>query len=187
MIRYVPRKTKVRMELIPHVTLPDIIIGFVAVLILIAIFVSNIPYKFTIALAVLAFIILLYVPLADGERAYYTTILLFRFFAFKKKYSREQKRGYEDIKQLIPYTAIVEDKFLDYGEYFGMVLQVIPVEFFLLTEDKQDEYIRSFQNALGRLNADQNCSLVKINKAVLYDDYIQEDEKKYEALLKNGK
>lgn len=177
MIRYIPRKTKVRMELLPHVTLPDLIIGIIAVAAIIAVFVTNLPYKITICLALLAFTILLYVPLADGERAYYTTILLFRFFAFKKKYSREQLKGHESVKQIVPYLSIDEDKFLNYGEYYGMVLQVIPVEFFLLTEQKQDEYIHSFQNALGRLNADQNCSLVKINKAVLYDDYIMEDEK----------
>lgn len=182
MIRYIPRKTKIRMELLPHVTLADVGVGVVAIAVLLAIITSNFPYKWSIALAVLAFVVLLYVPLADGERAYYTTILLFRFFAFKKKYSREKIKGYENIKQLIPYQHIVEDKFLDYGEYYGMVLRIIPVEFFLLTEDKQDAYIRSFQRALGRLGTEQDCELVKINKAVLYDDYIADDEKKFSAL-----
>lgn len=185
MVRYVPRKTKIKMELLPHVTIADVLIGIVCVASLILMLTSNLPQKWFLALAMLAFEILLYVPLADGERAYYTTVLIFRFFAFKKKYSREEKKGYENIKQLIPYVGIEEDKFLNYGEYYGMVLQVSPVEFFLLTEEKQDTYIKGFQNALTRLNADQNCSLVKINKAVLYDDYIQEDEKKYEALLKS--
>lgn len=185
MIRYIPRKTKIKMELLPHVTLADLIIGIIGIGALILILTSNLPYKWYFALAALAFIIMLYMPVADGERAYYTTVLMFRFFAFKKKYSREQIKGYETIKTLIPYEHIINDKYLDYGEYFGMVLQVFPVEFFLLTEEKQDSYIRSFQNALNRLNADQNCSLVKINKAVLYDDYIAADEKKYEALLKS--
>lgn len=185
MIRYIPRKTKIKMELLPHVTIADVVIGVFCILSLILMITSNLPNKWFLALAMLGFEVMLYVPLADGERAYYTTVLVFRFFAFKKKYSREQKKGHESIKQLIPYVGIVEDKFLDYGDYFGMVLQVKPVEFFLLTEEKQDAYIRSFQNALTRLNADQNCSLVKINKAVLYDDYIQEDEKKYESLLKS--
>ena len=183
MIRYIPRKTKVKMELIPHVTLSDLLVGIVAVAAVVLVIVSNLPYKWFIALAMLAFGILLFVPLADGERAYYTTVLLFRFFAFKRKYSRDQKRGYESIKKLIPYEHILEDKYLDYGEYFGMVLQITPVEFFLLTEEKQDAYIRAFQNALGRLNVDQDCELVKINKAVLYDDYIADDEKKYAALM----
>ena len=186
MIRYIPRKTKIRMELIPHVTLPDLLVGLVAIAIEILIITSNLPYKWFIALAALAFIILLFVPLADGERAYYTTILMFRFFAFKKKYSRDKIKGFESIKQLIPYQHIIDGKYLDYGEYFGMVLQITPVEFFLLTEDKQDAYIRSFKNALSRLNVDQDCELVKINKAVLYDDYINDDEKKYAALMESA-
>ncbi len=183
MIRYIPRKTKIRMELLPHVTLPDVIVGVFAIAILILIITSNLPYKWFIALSVLAFEVLLYFPVADGERAYYTTILLFRFFAFKKKYSRDTLKGYENVNKLIPYQHILEERFLDYGEYYGMVLQITPVEFFLLTEDKQDAYIRSFKNALARLNVDQDCELVKINKAVLYDDYIADDEKKYSALM----
>ena len=183
MIRYIPRKTKVKMELLPHVTVPDVIIGFISVAAIVLLVTSNIPNKWFIALAALAFIVMLYLPIADGERAYYTTVLLFRFFAFKKKYSRDKVRGYESVKQLIPYEHIVDERYLDYGEYYGMVLNITPVEFFLLTEDKQDAYIRSFQRALGRLSVEQDCELVKINKAVLYDDYIEDDEKKYSALL----
>src|SRR5574344_1358545 len=184
MIRYIPRKTKVKMELLPHVTVADVLIGLVCAGLLALVVTSNLPYKWFIGLAMCGFIILLYVPLADDERAYKNTILIFRFFAFKKKYSSEKIKGYEGIQQLIPYEHIIDEKFLDYGEYFGMVLQVIPVEFFLLTEEKQDAYIRSFKNALTRVNVDQDCELVKINKAVLYDDYIADDEKKYEALMK---
>ena len=184
MIRYIPRKTKVKTELLPHVTITDVIVGAICAVILLLVFTSNLPYKWIIGLSLLSLMIVLFLPLADGERAYYTLILIFRFFAFKKKYT--QDAGGHSIKELIPYTSIVDDKYLDYGNYYGMVLQVIPVEFFLLTEDKQDAYIRSFKNALTRLNADQDCELVKINKAVLYDDFIHEDEKKYEALLKSA-
>ena len=171
MIRYIPRKTKVKTELLPHVTITDVIVGAICAVILLLVFTSNLPYKWIIGLSLLSLMIVLFLPLADGERAYYTLILIFRFFAFKKKYT--QDAGGHSIKELIPYTSIVDDKYLDYGNYYGMVLQVIPVEFFLLTEDKQDAYIRSFKNALTRLNADQDCELVKINKEGLYDDFIR--------------
>ena len=184
MVRYIPRKTKVKTELLPHVTITDVIVGAVCVAILLLIFTSNLPYKWVIGLSVASLMVVLFLPLADGERAYYTLILIFRFFAFKKKYTQDKKGN--NVKELIPYQGIVDDKYLDYGNYYGMVLQVIPVEFFLLTEDKQDAYIRAFKNALTRINADQDCELVKINKAVLYDDFIHEDEKKYEALLKSA-
>ena len=184
MIRFIPRKTKVRTEILPHVTISDVIVGAVCAAILLLVFTSNLPYKWIIGLSLLSFMIVMFLPLADDERAYYTLVLLFRFFAFKKKYVLDGKKGTSSVKELIPYENIIDDKYLDYGNYYGMVLQVIPVEFFLLTEDKQDAYIRSFKNALTRLNVDQDCEIVKINKAVLYDDFIHEDEKKYEALLK---
>ena len=185
MVRYIPRKTKVRTELLPHVTVTDVIVGFVCAVILLLFLTSNLPYKFFIALSLLAFMIVLYLPLADGERAYYTLVLIFRFFAFKKRYRIDAPTGKGNIRELIPYQKIVDGKYLDYGSYFGMVLQVIPVEFFLLTEAQQNAYIRSFKNALTRLSAGQDCELVKINKAVLYDDFINDDEKKYEEMQKS--
>src|SRR5574344_1645370 len=113
MIRYIPRKTKVKMELLPHITVADVLIGVVCAAALLLVLSSNLPYKWTIGLAMLAFIILLYVPLADGERAYFTTVLLFRFFAFKKKYTKDGAKGTSKINELIPYEHIVDEKYID--------------------------------------------------------------------------
>lgn len=187
MIRYIPRKSKVQIELLPHITIPDVLVALFGGGILLLIMTSNFPYNYMVAIAWASLVVFLYVPLTDNNKMYYTMILLFKYLAYKKKYSKNGAKGFNEIKKLIPYEKIVDDKYLDYGEYFGMVLQIKPVEFFLLSEDKQDSFISSFGNALTRVNVDQYCQIVKINKAVLFDDYVSSDEKKYENLLKAQK
>ena len=54
--------------------------------------------------------------------------------------------------------------------------------FTLLTEAFQDNVIESFANALRRLNNDQTCSIVKIRKPMVLDNYIYNENKKYDTL-----
>ena len=181
---YIPRKTKVRTEFMPGVTWPDVIIGMVVLALFVLLLTSNFAYHIVAAIIWLAFGVVLFLPLADGQKMYVTILLMFRFLAYTKKYSKAKQRGYEDIKKLIPYEGFIDDKIIDYGSYYGMVLEIKPVEFLLLSEEKQNAYIMSFKNALMRLNVGQDASLVKINKAILMDDYIADDEKKYESMLR---
>ena len=184
MDRYIPKKTKVRSELIPHVTWPDVIIGLIGLAVFILFITSNFSFHITASISWLSLVVLLYIPLSDGVRFYITIVLLFKFFSYKKKYYKMDKNGVNTIKQLVPYDDIIEEKYLSYGEYYGMVFEIKPVAFFMLTEEKQDAFIRSFQSALSRLNVDQNASIVKINKAVLFDEYIEDDERKFDNMLK---
>lgn len=181
---YIPRKTKVRTEFMPGVTWPDVVIGLIVLALFVLLLTSNFAYHFVAAIIWLAFGVVLFLPLADGQKMYITVLLMFRFLAYTKKYSKKKQRGYEDMSKLIPYQGFIDDKIIDYGTYYGMVLEIKPVEFLLLNEEKQNAYVSSFKNALMRLNVGQDASIVKINKAILMDDYIADDEKKYESMLR---
>lgn len=181
---YIPRRTKVKTEFVPNVAWPDVVVGAIELTVFVLLLTSNFNYHIIIAVIWLAFSVLMFLPLADGQKMYYTMFLLFKFLAYQKKYSKTPLKHYEDMKKLIPYEGIIDEKIIDYGSYFGMVIEVKPVEFLLLSEDKQNAYVRSFKNALLRLNVDQNCSLVKINKAILMDEFIHDDEKKFDSMLK---
>ncbi len=181
---YIPRKTKVKTEFLPGVTWPDVVIGAIAIGVFVLLMTSNFSFHIVTAIIWLAFAVLLFLPLADGQKMYITVLLLFKYWAYTKKYSKAKLKHYEDIKKLIPYEGIIDDKIIDYGSYYGMVLEIKPVEFLLLNEEKQNAYIRSFRSALMRMNTDQDASLVKINKAILMDDFIADDEKKYDSMLK---
>ena len=167
--RFIPRKTKVRMEFVKGITLPDIIMGAIGLAGVFAFAVSNLPYHLYFALAWGVLSALMFMPIEDGLKLYASLGLLIRFIAFRKKYNKsevDKKTNRLKIRDIIPFEGIIKDKFLDFKEYYGMVIEVKPIEFGLLNDYKQENVIRSFANALRRLTNEQTASIIKINKIV---------------------
>ena len=185
-MRFIPRKTRVKMEFFKGVTLIDVILGLIGGAGLLLILSSNFDYNIIVAVSWLSIIITLFVPVTDDLKLYYSLVLLFRFAAFKRKYSKIEEDKHTDIKELIPYKEIVNGKYIKYDNYFAQVIEIKPKEFFLLTEQKQNLLIDTFANALRRLNSSQTASLIKVNKPLLLDDYIQNEDRKYEVVLEMG-
>lgn len=182
-MRVIPRRTKVKMEFFRNITLADILLGIVVLAVTILLLVSNIPYKIFITLAWVAFGVCFFIPIADGVRLYASFGILFRFFAYKKKYSKEKTKKAMPIKNLIPYEKLEADKYINYGDYFAEVIEITPMEFGLLNEYKQNLMIENFANALRRLSNTQTASIVKISKAMILDHYAYSEDKKYDNLL----
>ncbi|MBQ8748919.1 MAG: ATP-binding protein [Clostridia bacterium] len=180
--RVIPRRTKVQIEFLRNFTLTDLIYCIIVGGVAIGLFVANFDYNIYIALAWLSIGIAFFVPVEDGLRIYTFLWLVFRFFAFRKKFSKEKKRGFADMKDLIPFERIYADKYIDYGEYKASVIQVKPLSFYLYNEFKQNMLINTFANAIRRLNPDQEASIVKITKPIIFDDYITNEELKLDVL-----
>ena len=186
MLRYIPRKTKVKMEFFKGVTLGDILVAALGVAGGIGLGLSNLPYNWYFAIGWVSIVAMLFLPVDDEVRLYGSIGLLVRFIAFKKKYNKSdvnKKTGRLAIKDIIPFDGIIKDKFIDYKDYYGMVIEIKPIEFGLLGENKQQMVIKSFANALRRLNNDQTASIIKVNKAIVFDDYVQAEDKKYDNLM----
>lgn len=186
MLRYIPRKTKVKMEFMKGVTLTDIIVAAIGIGGGIGLIISNLPYNIYLALGFVCIVAMLFMRIDDDLRLYGSIGLMIRFIAFKKKYNKndiDKKTGRLRIKDIIPFEGILKDKFIDYKDYFGMVIEIKPIEFGLLGENKQGMVIKSFANALRRLNNDQTASIIKTNKAIVFDDYVQAEDKKYDNLM----
>lgn len=185
-MRYIPRKTKVKMEFFKGITLSDIIvmaIGFVGGLLFA---ISNLPYHWYLALAWVCLIAMLFMPIEEGLRLYASIGLLIRFVAFKKSYRKsdvDKRTNRLKIKDIIPYEGIIKEEVIDYKDYYAEVIEVRPVEFGLLNGDKQELVIRSFANALRRLSNEQSASIVKVSKALIFDDYITGEDKKFDDLM----
>lgn len=183
-MRFIPRKTKVKMQIFRNVTIWDIVIGLVCLAVLIALIASNLPYKWFIAIAFLGVAVSLFIPIDEGLRTYASFILIFKYLAYPKKYSKRVMRKHKPITELIPYDDILETKFISYSrEYYAEVLEIQPVEFFMLNEYKQNMIINTFGNALKRLSQNQQASIVKISKAMLFDKYMYSEERKYDNLM----
>ncbi len=182
-MRLIPRKIKVKTEFFKGVTLSDIITAFIGVLVAVALFTANFPYHIWVAIGWMLIIVSLFFPVADGIRFYYTLGYLFRFFAQKKKYLKNANKVNADIKNIIPFTGFLQDKYIDYGDYYAQVIEITPVEFGLLNDFKQNMLIETFANALRRLNESQTANIVKLSKAMILDNYVYIEDKKYDTLM----
>lgn len=184
MQRIIPRKTKVKLEFIRGVTGTDLILAIIGAAIAIVLFASNFTGHIWIAGVYTIFFLSIFIKISDDERMYVTCAYLFRFMAQKKKFSADAAKGKKsDISEMIPFEDIYQDRFINFGAYYGQVIEITPVLFGLLTEYTQDNVIESFANALRRLSPDQTCSIIKLNLAMVLDNYIYNENKKYELLL----
>lgn len=184
-MRYIPKKTKVKMEFGRGITLSDVIVAAIGVGVGLALVFSNIPYNYYLAIAWVSIIASLFFPIDEGVRIYASIGLLFRFLAFKKTYSKDavNKKGESEINRIMPFEGIYKERYINFKEYYAQVLEIFPVQFDLLNEYKQNMLIRTFANALSRLSINQKASIVKINKAMIFDEYVQNEDKKYDSLM----
>ena len=182
-MRIIPRKIKVKTEFFKNVTLGDVICGFIGVGVALALFLANFPYHIWVGIGWLVIAISMFFPIADGVRMYYTLGYLFRFLAQKKKYSKDAKNANAKITAIIPFEGIVNDRFIDYKEYYAQVIEITPMEFGLLNEFKQNMLIETFANAIRRITDFQQAAIVKESKAMILDNYVYLEDKKYDALM----
>ena len=87
------------------------------------------------------------------------------------------------MKSIVPFDGILKERYINYKDYYAEVINVQPMEFGLLSDEKQEMVVNTFANALRRLNSDQTCSLVNLNKAIIFDSYIHNEDKKYDDLM----
>lgn len=184
--RYIPKKTKVKMEFAKGITLSDILMFFLIGGVFAGLLLANFPYHVYVGIAWITIGAAMFLKIDDGLRLYSSIILIFRFMAFKRKYTKNKdplSKKPSTIDQIMSFEKIDSEKFIDFGSYYGQVVEVRPVEFTLLNEYKQDQLVRTFSNALSRLTATQTASIVKVNKAMIFDDYVQCEDKKYDDIM----
>lgn len=184
-MRIIPRKTKVKMEIIKNITLSDVIFAVIGVAGALGLFLSNFAsgLNYWIGIAWCAIIISLFFKISDNMRLYSTLGYLFRFFAQRKKYSLNKTKHSASVSEIIPFVGLNQDRFIDFKDYYAQVIEIQPIVFSLLNEYKRERVITTFANALRRLTNDQTATIVKLNKAMVLDNYIYAEDKKYDNLL----
>lgn len=184
-MRYIPRRTKVKMEFYKGITFADIIYLAIAIGVLLLLIFSQgfaTDIKIYLSMAWLALCISFFIKIADDKRMYETLGILFKFFARQKKYSKHPMRKHQPIENIIPYRDISNDM-IDYKDYFAVVLEVKPIQFWLLNPDKQDMVINAFANALRSISVGQAASLVKVAKPMVLDGFIYNEDRKYDEVM----
>ncbi len=102
-----------------------------------------------------------------------------------KKLEKKAKKAEKtkDVSEIVPFTGIKDD-FIEYGgEYYGAAIEIRPVEFRFFSEHRR---VNSIENGVGRilraLPAEYAANIVKIERPVLYDDYLKNESKKIDDL-----
>lgn len=189
MIRYIPGKTRIKTEFMKNITLGDIFLGIICIIFAIVIVASNLfkingtDYRWYALIGWLAISVSLYLPIDVGLRLWSSITLIIRFSAFSKKYIKSgKKRGYKSMEMLTPFFNIEVGKYVNFGEYSGIVIEMLPVALDLMQEDPQDMIISTFSRALKRISQYQRASLIKTVKPMRFDIFLRNDDRKFELL-----
>ena len=182
-MRYIPRKSKIKTEIYNNFGITDLIIAIIGLALGVLIFTSTLPYKIYIGISFISIWVCLFIPMGDGIKLYYAIFLMFLFLAYKKKYYVNPKHSQDDIKRIIPFDGVSTDKFISFNGYYGMVIELMPTSFFLLTEQKQDMAINSLGQALQRLQTNQKATIIKTRKPMVLDEYEQYEDYKFNTLV----
>ena len=188
MIRYIPGKTRIKVEFAKNITLGDIIVFMLCVVGLGMILLSNLfgAYKWWYALGWVCLSISLFIPIDEGLRLYSSIGLLLRFSAFKKKYinSKSKMKGYANMSEITPFISIDTGKYVNFGEYFGAVIEIKPIALELMQESAQDDMINNFARGLRRMTQYQTAMLIKTRRPMRFDEFLKNDDEKYDLLNK---
>ena len=188
MIRYIPSKTRIKVEFAKNITLGDILMLFLGLAVAAVILFSNLfgTYKWWWLMGWAAIVISLFIPIEDGLRVYSSLVLLIKFAAYRKKYIKgangRSKKKYRPMQEIMPFVGIDLGKYINFQTYSGMVVEVQPIALELMQVEAQDRCINTVANALRRLNPYQTVSIIKTRKPMRFDIFLQSDDKKFELL-----
>ncbi len=183
-MRIIPRKTKVKVEFYRNISLADVLIALAGMGIELALLLTNLGFL-TTALMVIVFgvFVCLYLPV-DGEKFYMVLVNLVRYLVSSKKFEKLSADPKTDMSRLVPFKGI-KDGLIDYGTYYGGVIEIVPKEFRLLSMYKQDELIdKVFGSVIKSISGHTTASLVKLDRPILLDKYIDAELEKKPALDK---
>ncbi len=185
-IRHIPRKSKVKIEVFNGIGVADIIIGLIGIVFALMFLFANIlefPNSLYLTISFITIWITLFIPISEGVRLYYGLVLMFKFMSYKKKYVKNAKKPSDNIDRVVPFEKLNTDKYIQfYGGYYAKVVEIFPMNFGLLTDEKQDVVVACFANGISRLSQKQKFSIVKTRKPMVLDEMAKYEDNKYNTL-----
>ena len=102
--------------------------------------------------------------------------------AAKKKAGKRKFKG-APMEEIIGFTGIKDDLIEYGGRYYGAVIEIPPVEFRFFSASRRNHTI---ENGLGRVlrsvTGEYSVNIVKLERPVLYDEYLKNEYKKLDEL-----
>ena len=173
-MRIIPKNTKVKVQFYKGIGIYDVILGVIALAFIALAATSNLPNKYAIAIGVLIVVAPMYIPIGD-IKLYQALGYAVKFAIAKKKFSKK-KGGKSNIGAIIPYSSINNDVIYGKDGTFTGVIEITPIEFNLLSETRKNFFIDGvISNTLKNVNEFQEYDIVKIEKPIIFDDYLKNE------------
>ena len=195
-MRIIPKKTKVNLEFFKGVEVPDLIVGLIGGGVIMAVLLSNLPFKMWICSIFLIITFALLVPV-DDQKTYVMILHAVAYLARQRKFTRgndaqeTDKKGKgkgkskkrPDTFDLVPFTGI-DGEFIEYGEkYYGIAVHIPSIEFRFLDVEKQNSLIdRTFAAVLRTIGMSEYAMMVKVDRPMVYDEYVATEKQKLNQL-----
>ena len=104
----------------------------------------------------------------------------------EKAVNKEDTSNYKDVSECISFTGI-KDGYIEFdGEYVGSVIEIDPVEFRFHSTYRRNSAIEGcFGKVLRGLTGAYGVNIVKLQRPIMYDRYLEAEYGKLEALKKS--
>lgn len=171
------------MEFFKGIELFDILIAGVGVTMTLSILLSNLPFRWIAALIIFILFAVAIIPVED-EKAYRSTYYAIKYLMSYKVFKKKpEKKGEIPVSGITPFTG-VSGQFIEYGgTYFGLVVEIPSIEFRFLTPQRQNQLIDQVYGAVLRtVTESETAAMVKIDRPVPYDGFIETEYKRMEEL-----
>ena len=102
-----------------------------------------------------------------------------------KAKSQDDKAG-DDVSQMLPYTGI-KDNCIEYGgEYYGAVIEITPIDFRFFSKYRRNNSIENcFGKIIRSLGEDFGMNIVKIDRPIEYEAYLEKEREKLADLRRS--
>ena len=181
-MRIIPKTSKIKVQFFKNISVTDIIIALAFFAMIVLLFVSNLGLtRFVLMGVVLIIGVSLFLPF-EGQRFYHFLVYFVKYIFNVKRYSKDNTKAQTNIQNYLPFKNI-RDGFIEYNGYFAGVLQIDPREFRLLSEFRQNQMIdENFGRIIREVSDSAKASIVKIDRKLNFDTYIELEKEKKEAL-----
>ena len=180
-MRIIPKNTKVKMQFYKGIGIYDVILAVIALAFIALVATSNLPNKYVIAIAILVVVAPMYISIGDIKL--YQALGYAVKFGIAKKTFDKTKKGNSHISVVIPYSSIKDDLIYQKDNTITGVIEITPIEFNLLSEQKQNYLINVLSNTLKNVGPFQEYDIIKLDKPIIFDDYLNNELARIQSLI----
>lgn len=193
--RLIPKSTKVKTQFFKGINFSDIFVILFALIIIAVAMTSvlSLIARLIISGVVLFITVILFMSFEPGVRLYKQVGDLFKYMFGINSYKKTKGNSKKNIKNLLPYVGILEQEYdekrnigiIDYKDYFGAAIEINSVQFYMLSETRQNAYIETLENAFKTISSEDLGALYKFARPMVFDNYIDNECRKREEILES--